>query len=216
MAIEVIIGPMFSGKSEELIRRVRRSIIAGQSVQVFKPAIDLRRGENHVTTYDGVKIEALPVADSKELYNKIKNDADVVAIDEAQFFDDGVVDVIEEVEKKARVIVAGLNLNFRGEAFPFRDSSRTIAELVLKADLLDKLSSICTQKSEIINEDSKICGEKAIFSQRIIDGKPAPYNAPIIMLGSQEAYEARCRKHFQVPGKPVSISLSGFIGDKTN
>ncbi len=210
MSVEVIIGPMFSGKSEELIRRVRRSIIAGQIVQVFKPSLDIRRSQSHVTTYDGVKIEAIPVSDSKELYNKIKNNVDVVAVDEIQFLDEGIVDVIEEVEKKSRVIVAGLNLNFRGEAFPFKDSQRTIAELVLKADSLDKLSSICTYKTESENGVSKICGEKAIFSQRIIDGKPAPYNAPIILLGSQEAYEARCRKHFQVPGKPSSIQLHAF------
>ncbi|HLD41724.1 MAG TPA: thymidine kinase [archaeon] len=211
MPIEVIIGPMFSGKSEELIRRVRRSIIAGQVVQVFKPAIDTRRAENHVTTYDGVKIEAIPVSDSKELYSKVKESVDVVAIDELQFFDEGIIEAIEEIEKKATVIVSCLNLNFRGEAFPFKNSQRTVAELALKADSLDKLSSICTFKAENGDISAKICGGKAIFSQRIIDGKPAPYDAPIILLGSQEAYEARCRKHYQIPGKPDSLKIDSFL-----
>ena len=225
MPIEVIIGPMFSGKSDELIRRVRRSIIAGQVVQVFKPVLDERRSINHVTTYDGVRIDALPVADSKELYAKIKPRVDVVAIDELQFFDEGVMDVIEALDKKSTVIVSCLNLNFRGEAFPFRNSVRTIAEIVLKADILDKLSSICTFKDAQELPSDKIltplgssngrpiCGGKAIFSQRIIDGKPAPYDAPIILLGSQEAYEARCRKHYQIPGKPSTIKLDAFLGE---
>ena len=219
MPIEVIIGPMFSGKSEELIRRVRRSIIAGQVVQVFKPLIDERRGVNQVTTYDGVRIDAIPVLDSKELFSKIKQKVDVVAIDELQFFDEGIMDVIEELDKKATVVVSCLNLNFRGEAFPFRGSSRTIAEIALKADALDKLSSICTFKGDLPSDKPEqssnghppICGGKAIFSQRIIDGKPAPYDAPIILLGSQEAYEARCRKHYQIPGKPSSIRIDSFL-----
>lgn len=211
MPIEVIMGPMFSGKSEELIRRVRRSIIAGQVVQVFKPSIDSRRSESHVTTYDGIKIEAAQAENSKDLYSRIKDKVDVIAIDELQFFDEGIIEVIEEMEKKSTVIVSCLNLNFRGEAFPFKDSQRTVAELALKADNLDKLSSICTYKTEAGNSNHKICGEKAIFSQRIIDGKPAPYDAPIILIGSQEAYEARCRKHYQIPGKPSSMQLDRFV-----
>jgi len=210
MPLEIITGPMFSGKSEELIRRVRRAIIAGLRVQVFKPVLDIRRGVSHVVTYDGIRIEALPVEQSKDLYFKSIDGLDVVAIDELQFFDDGVIDVVEDLSRRCEVIASCLNLDFRGEAFPFRESKKTVAEIILKADKLDKLSAICTYRFES-QLGQKICGQKAIFSQRIIDGKPAPYDAPTILLGSQEAYEARCRAHYQIPGKPSSLPISTFL-----
>ena len=210
MPLEVITGPMFSGKSEELIRRVRRSVIAGQKASVFKPVLDIRRSVNHVITYDGIRIDAIPVVDSKDLFSSTRTSNDVIAIDELQFFDEGVIDVVEDLAKRSEVIVSCLNLDFRGEAFPFKSSKKTVAEIILKADKLDKLSSICTQKVER-DSGAKICGQKAIFSQRIIDGKPAQYDAPTILLGSQESYEARCRGHYQIPGKPSSLPLINFM-----
>jgi len=210
MPLEIITGPMFSGKSEELIRRVRRSIIAGLNVQVFKPVLDVRRGVSHVTTYDGIRIEATPVTDSKDFYFRSRSGFDMVAIDELQFFDEGIIDVVEDISRRCNVIASCLNLDFRGEAFPFKGSRKTVAELILRADKLDKFSAICTHKFES-QHGQKICGQKAIFSQRIIDGKPAPYDAPTILLGSQEAYEARCRTHYQIPGKPSSLPISAFL-----
>lgn len=210
MPLEVIVGSMFSGKSEELIRRVRRSIIAGQKVQVFKPGIDTRRSLYHVTTYDGIRIDAFPVKNSKEVLEKLEKDTDVVAIDEAQFFDDGIIETVELLAKMNKiVIISCLNLDFRGEPFPLKDSKKNIGEIISRGDTVDKLTGICTHK---IAQSGKatICGARAVFTQRIIDGKPAQYDAPTILLGSQEAYEARCREHFLTPGKPEN-SLTKFI-----
>src|SRR3989338_4354316 len=211
MPLEVIVGSMFSGKSEELIRRVRRSIIAGQKVQVFKPGIDARRSLYHVTTYDGIRIDAFPVKDSKEILEKLEKDTDVVAIDEAQFFDDVEIETVELLAKMNKiVIVSCLNLDFRGEPFPLKESKKNIGEIITRADTVDKLTGICTHK---VDKEGKItiCGARAVFTQRIIDGKPAPYDAPTILLGSQEAYEARCRAHYQIPGKPSSLPISTFL-----
>ncbi len=210
MGIEIIAGSMFSGKSEELIRRVKRSIVAGQKVQVFKPSIDTRRSLYHVTTYDGIRIDAFPVGASKEILEKLEKSTDVVAIDEAQFFDESIIETVDLLAKMNKiVIISCLNLDFRGEPFPLRDSKKNIGELITRADTVDKLTGICTHK---IDKDGKttICGSRAVFTQRIIDGKPATYDSPTILLGSQEAYEARCRDHFIIPGKPEN-SLTKFI-----
>lgn len=199
----MITGPMFSGKSEELIRRIRRAVIAGQKVQVFTPSIDFRGGTNCIFSHDKRKIEAIPVNSSKEILEKLDPDTEVVGVDEIQFLDDGIIEVAEELVRRGiRVILACLNLDFRGEPFPFRNSKRTVAEMIARSDYIYKLQAICTHKIKDKNGNVRICGKKAHFTQRLIDGKPAPYDSPTIVVGSEELYEARCRKHHIVPGKP--------------
>ena len=186
--IEVIAGCMFSGKSEELIRRLKRAQIARQKVQVFKPSIDTRYSEIEVVSHNGEKITGIPVKDSAELYSLIDKNADVIGIDEAQFFDDGIVEVANKLADDGfRVILAGLDMDFRREPFG------PMPQLLAIADDVQKLHAICT-----------ICGEDAMYTQRLINGQPANYNDPVIMIGASEKYEARCRKHHYVPGKPDS------------
>ncbi len=175
--IEVICGSMFSGKTEELIRRVRRAQIARQKVQVFKPAIDTRYARQEVTSHNGLQVEALPVEDIAQVRTLIEPDTTVVALDEVQFFDDDVVSLCEELANRGvRVIVAGLDLNFRGEPFG------PMPELMARAERVDKLQAICV-----------VCGGPASRTQRLINGQPAAYDDPVILVGAKEVYEARCR-----------------------
>ena len=175
--IEVICGSMFSGKTEELIRRVRRAQIARQQVQVFKPAIDTRYAEREVASHNGMQWEAVPVEDTAQLRALIEPDTTVVALDEAQFFDDDVVALCEELARQEmRVIVAGLDMDFRGEPFG------PMPTLMARAEQVSKLQAICVE-----------CGGPASRTQRIINGQPAAYNDPVILVGADEAYEARCR-----------------------
>jgi len=186
-SVEVICGSMFSGKTEEMIRRLRRAIIAKQKVQVFKPTIDNRFASDKVTSHAGLDFEAIPVKKSLDIKTKLKPETTVVGIDEAQFFDDGIVSVIEEIaDSGKRVIVTGLDMDFRGEPFG------CIPILLAKADMVNKIHAICM-----------VCGEPANRTQRLVDGKPANYNDPIVIVGASELYEARCRKHHTVPGKPT-------------
>lgn len=181
--IEVITGPMFSGKSEELIRRLRRAVIARQKVQVFKPAIDTRYGIEKVTSHAGSQFEATPVATAAELRAMIAPDTTVVGIDEAQFFDWQIADLCNELaDRGVRVIVAGLDLDFRGEPFGPMPLLLAIAESV------DKLYAICM-----------VSGQEATRTQRLINGQPAYYDDPIVVVGGSESYEARSRAHHQVP-----------------
>ncbi|MDR5695368.1 MAG: thymidine kinase [Armatimonadota bacterium] len=183
--IEVICGSMFSGKSEELIRRVRRAQIARQRVCVFKHALDDRYGAREVVSHNGARIEAIGVRSSAEILERVDPHAEVVAIDEAQFFDDGLADVCNALaDRGLRVIVAGLDQDFRGE--PFGPMPRLLAI----AEAVDKLQAICM-----------VCGQPASRTQRLVNGKPASYHDPVILIGAQEVYEARCRKCHQVPGK---------------
>ncbi|MBU0704503.1 MAG: thymidine kinase [Chloroflexi bacterium] len=175
--IEVICGSMFSGKTEELIRRVRRAQIARQKVQVFKPAIDTRYAEREVASHNGMQWEAVPVEDTAQLRALIEPDTTVVALDEAQFFDDDVVALCEELARQEmRVIVAGLDMDFRGEPFG------PVPTLMARAEQVSKLQAICV-----------VCGGPASRTQRIINGQPAAYDDPVILVGADEAYEARCR-----------------------
>ncbi|NLE45390.1 MAG: thymidine kinase [Chloroflexi bacterium] len=175
--IEVICGSMFSGKTEELIRRVRRAQIARLNVQVFKPAIDKRYAQREVTSHDGMQIDAVPVKSVAELRASIRSDTDVVAIDEGQFFEGEVVGLCDELASRGiRVVVAGLDLDFRG--YPFGP----MPELMARAELVDKLHAICI-----------VCGCPASRTQRLIDGLPAAQNDPIVLVGASEVYEARCR-----------------------
>ena len=181
--IEVICGSMFSGKTEELIRRVRRAQIARQYVQVFKPEIDIRYHAERVTSHNGQDYMAQPCANSAHMSTCIAADTTVVAIDEAQFFDHDLLQVVELLAARGvRVIVAGLDLDFRGEPFG------PMPLLMCLAEEVTKLHAICT-----------VCGEDASRTQRLVNGQAARYDDPIIMVGASEAYEARCREHHIVP-----------------
>jgi thymidine kinase len=180
--IEVICGSMFSGKTEELIRRLRRAQIAKQQVQVFKPAIDTRFADRGVTSHNGVQIEAIPVENTAEVYEMLAPDTTVVAIDEAQFFEHEVVSLCEDLaDRGLRVIVAGLDMDFRGEPFG------PLPALMARAEQVQKLQAICVE-----------CGGPASRTQRLIEGKPAAYSDPVILVGASEVYEARCRGCHQV------------------
>lgn len=182
-SIEVVCGSMFSGKTEELIRRIKRAQIARKRVQVFKPQIDIRYSTEEVASHDGVRTQAVPVARSAEIADLIQPDTQVVAIDEVQFFDDGVIALCEKLASDGkRVIVAGLDQDFRGEPFG------PICVLMSKAEDVAKLHAICV-----------VCGTAASRTQRLINGKPASYHDPVVLIGAQEAYEARCRQHHEVP-----------------
>ena len=182
--IEVIAGVMFSGKSEELIRRVRRSIIARRRVQVFKSHLDERySGIYAVSSHDGRTVEAIPVDSSRQIASCVDPGAHIIAIDEAQFLDAGVVGVATSLaERGRRVILAGTDTDFRGEPFG------SMPQLMAVAELVDKLHAICV-----------ICGNPASRNQRLIEGKPARYDSPTIMVGGRESYEARCRHCHRVP-----------------
>lgn len=184
--IEVICGSMFSGKTEELIRRVRRAQIAKQSVQVFKPVIDNRYDIENITSHNGLCVEAVPVPDAARILDLVQPDTSVVAVDEVQFFDRQIAQVCKELaSRKIRVIVAGLDMDFRGEPFG------PVPLLMAEAEQVDKLQAICV-----------VCGRPASRSQRLINGEPASYSDPVVLVGASEVYEARCRLCHQVPGKP--------------
>lgn len=182
-SIEVICGSMFSGKTEELIRRLKRAVIAKQKVQVFKPAIDIRYDSEKVTSHAGIAFDAIPIKKPDEIMVMLDPSTTVVGIDEAQFMDESVVDVATKLaDKGIRVIVAGLELDFRGEPFG------SLPKMMAKAEHVDKLQAICI-----------VCGEPASRTQRLVNGLPAHYNDPIVIVGAAELYEARCRKHHEVP-----------------
>jgi thymidine kinase len=183
--VEVICGSMFSGKTDELIRRLRRATIARQKVQVFKPAIDIRYAVEKVKSHAGSEYDAVPVNKAHDILNYLMTDTTVVAIDEAQFFDPEIVQVVSGLaDNGKRVIVAGLDSDFRGEPFG------PMPILMSKAEKVDKLQAICMT-----------CGEPAARTQRLVNGKPANYNDPVVIVGASEMYEARCRMHHEVPGK---------------
>ena len=184
--IEVICGSMFSGKTEELIRRVRRARIAKQKVQVFKPALDNRYHVEKVSSHNGLHWQAESVSEAREIPDRLEADTTVVAVDEAQFFDWQISRVCTNLAARGlRVILAGLDVDFRGE--PFGPMPLLMAE----AEEVTKLQAICV-----------VCGAPASRTQRLIDGQPAAYDDPVILVGGSESYEARCRACHQVPGKP--------------
>jgi len=182
-SVEVVTGSMFCGKTEETIRRLRRATIAKQKVQVFKPKIDSRYAEEKVTSHAGHNFDALPINKAAEIFNNLNTDTTVVAIDEAQFFDEEIIPISQELaEKGIRVLIAGLDMDFRGEPFG------PMPTLIAQAEKVDKLHAICV-----------VCGEDASRTQRLVDGKPARYDDPVVIVGASELYEARCRKHHEVP-----------------
>lgn len=182
--VEVISGVMFSGKSEELLRRIRRALIARKRVQVFKSRLDDRYGSgDQLSSHDGTRIEACPIRSAKEIRALVKPETDVVGIDEAQFLDEEIVAVVQWLaDRRVRVIVAGTDLDFRGQPFG------SMGTLMASAEIVDKLHAICTK-----------CGNLATRNQRLIDGQPAPPESPVIHVGGSETYEARCRRCHEVP-----------------
>jgi thymidine kinase len=183
--IELICGSMFSGKTEELIRRLKRAEIARQRVQVFSHSLDTRYGESKVASHNGVDWQAIPVQRAEQILERLDPEATVVAIDEAQFFDWKIAELANLLaDRGVRVIVAGLDVDFRGEPFG------PMPLLMAQAEHVDKLSAICV-----------VCGAPASRTQRLINGAPAKYDDPVILVGADEVYEARCRHCHQVPGR---------------
>jgi thymidine kinase len=200
--IEVISGVMFSGKSEELIRRIRRALIARKKVQVFKSHLDARyAGIYQISSHDGRTIEAVPIDTAEQIGTRLLVDTEVVGIDEAQFLDPGIVELATSLAQRGlRVILAGTDLDFRGEPFG------AMPQLLAIAEQVDKLHAICV-----------VCGGPASRNQRLINGRPARYDSPTIMVGGQEAYEARCRACHKVPRRdedqvalPLVVSREPF------
>lgn len=184
--LEVVCGPMFSGKSEELMRRLRRAKIAQQNVLTFKHSLDDRNGTQYIVSHDGKKVDALPIDDIENIFTLVqKTNADVIGIDEIQFFSKDIIAVIcDLIEINKRVIVAGLDLDFRGSPFG------CVPTLLAIADSITKLQAICIP-----------CGRDAHFTQRLVNGEPAKYNDPTVLIGAQESYQARCRNCYSIDRK---------------
>ena len=182
--VEVVCGVMFSGKSEELMRRVRRATLAKKNVQVFKSHLDERYGGiGTIGSHDGGKVTAVPISNSVELAERVRPDAEVIAVDEVQFLDQGVVEVASALaDRGVRVILAGTDMDFRGRTFG------PMGDLLAIAEMVTKLHAICVK-----------CGSLATRNQRLIDGEPAPAEGPTIQVGGLESYEARCRMCHEVP-----------------
>jgi thymidine kinase len=186
--IEVVCGPMFSGKSEELIRRLRRAEIAGQRAVVIKPNVDDRYDVGHVVSHAGAKMRAVTARSSADVA-RLAAGYDAIGVDEVQFFDDGIVAVIEElVDRGTRVVAAGLAQDFRG--LPFGP----MPTLLCVADYVDKLEAVCHR-----------CGGAATLTQRLVDGRPAPFGGATVQIGALDSYEARCRACYE-PGLDVAIA----------
>lgn len=181
--IECICGSMFSGKSEELLRRIKRGVIAKQNVLLFKPAIDNRYEAGKVSTHNGNSYASICIENSKDIYKYVdKENYDIIGIDEIQFFDKNIVDVINNLANKGiRVIVAGLDMDFRGEPF------YPMPEIMAISEIVTKLHAVCSK-----------CGREASRSQRLLDGQPAKYDDEIVVIGASESYEARCRHCYEI------------------
>lgn len=187
--IEVICGCMFAGKTEELIRRINVLSYARKNILVFKPKIDDRYSTTEIASHAGSKVPCIVIGEAKEILNHVNYDTDVVAIDEVQFFDEDVVDICEYLaDSGLRVMVAGLDKDFRGEPFG------VLPDLLTRAEFVTKLTAVCAK-----------CGAPATRTQRIINGKPASFNDPIVLVGAKEAYEPRCRHCHEIVEKPIKF-----------
>lgn len=187
--VEVITGCMFAGKTEELIRRVKTLEFAKKNVVVFKPIIDNRYSENEIVSHAGSHVVGIKVKDSKDIarYLHTHPQIEVIAIDEVQFFDHDIALVInQQADLGKRVMVAGLDMDFRGEPFGIMPKLMTTAEFVTK------LTAVCSR-----------CGAPATRTQRLVDGRPANYDDPTILVGAAESYEPRCRHCHQVTNAPT-------------
>ncbi len=184
--IEVITGCMFAGKTEELIRRIKVLEYAKKKIQVFKPLIDNRYSDDKIASHSGSQAESVAVEKASDILQLLQADTDVVAIDEVQFFDEDIVLICECLaDKGKRVMVAGLDMNFRGEPFG------VMPELMTRAEFVTKLTAVCSQ-----------CGNPATRTQRLVNGRPAKYDDPLVLVGAAESYTARCRHCHEVAGKP--------------
>lgn len=187
--IEVICGCMFAGKTEELIRRINVLSYARKNILVFKPKIDNRYSTTEIASHAGSKVPCIVISEAKEILDHVNYDTDVVAIDEVQFFDEDVVDICEYLaDSGLRVMVAGLDKDFRGEPFG------VLPDLLTRAEFVTKLTAVCAK-----------CGAPATRTQRIINGKPASFNDPIVLVGAKEAYEPRCRHCHEIVEKPIKF-----------
>ncbi len=176
--IEVITGPMFAGKSEELLRRINRLIYAKKKFLVFKPKIDDRYSKDEVVSHQKRSYKCIPITKSNEILKYVTNDLDVVCIDEVQFLDDEVIDICETLANRGiRVITAGLDCDFKGDPFPIS------AQLLARSESITKLTAICS-----------VCGRQATRTQRLVNGEPASDKDPVVLVGAKESYEPRCRK----------------------
>lgn len=179
--IEVICGCMFAGKTEELIKRIKVLEYAKKKVVAIKPSIDTRYSKEMIASHSGLFCECICVEPNNltAIEKYVDDDSiEAIIIEEVQFFDHGIVEICEKLANaKKRVIVAGLDTDFKGEPF------RVVADLLAKAEFITKLSAVCS-----------CCGAPATKTQRLVNGKPAKYDDPIIMVGASECYEARCRK----------------------
>lgn len=184
--IEVISGCMFAGKTEELIRRIKVLEFAKKNVLVFKPALDNRYSDTKVVSHGGSSVDSIVVENSRAILDYVNDDTDVVAIDEVQFFDKEIMLVCDYLAKKGvRVMAAGLDTDFRAEPFG------VMPQLITDAEFVTKLTAVCMK-----------CGAPATRTQRLVNGKPASYHDPIILVGASESYEARCRHCHEVIDKP--------------
>lgn len=187
--IEVICGCMFAGKTEELIRRINVLSYARKNILVFKPKIDDRYSTTEIASHAGSKVPCIVISEAREILDHVNYDTDVVAIDEVQFFDEDVVDICEYLaDSGLRVMVAGLDKDFRGEPFG------VLPDLLTRAEFVTKLTAVCAK-----------CGAPATRTQRIINGKPASFNDPIVLVGAKEAYEPRCRHCHEIVEKPIKF-----------
>lgn len=187
--IEVVCGPMFAGKTEELIRRIKRLEYAKQNVLVFKPKIDNRYAADEIVSHNMSKKPSIIIEKSIEVLNHVNEDTDAVVVDEVQFFDHDIIKIAENLaDQGIRVIVGGLDRDFRGEPFG------PMPELLARAEFVTKLTAICVKS-----------GLPATRTQRIINGKPAHYEDPTILVGANESYEPRSRHYHEVPGRPKKI-----------
>lgn len=187
MTLEVIIGPMFSGKTSELIRLVEREVYAQRKAGIFKPSFDTRYSAKQVASHNGLRYRAYSIAATKVGVNRISalaasENLDVIGVDEVNFFPDAIVGVLDREASRRKVIACGLNLNFKAEPF-----SSTM-ELAARADRVRYLSAVCVR-----------CGAEATRTQRLIGGKPAPRASPVIVVGGKEMYEPRCRDCYEPP-----------------
>jgi len=196
--IEVVCGSMFSGKTEELVRRIKRAQIGRQKVQVFKPVIDNRYSADHVQSHDANRILSRPVDQAQDILKFVDDNTRVVGIDEAQFFDDSIVDVAQKLAYRGiRVIVAGLDMDFRGQPFG------PMPKLLAVAEEVTKLSAVCV-----------ICGNPATRSQRTTGLTGA--DAPKVAVGAKEMYEARCRFCHEPEGEMAPVLGSGSTSETTS
>lgn len=184
--IEVISGCMFAGKTEELIRRIKVLEFAKKNVLVFKPALDNRYSDTKVVSHGGSAVDSIVVENAVAILDYVREDTDVVAIDEVQFFDKDIMLVCDYLAKKGvRVMAAGLDTDFRAEPFG------VMPQLITDAEFVTKLTAVCMK-----------CGAPATRTQRLVNGKPASYHDAIILVGASESYEARCRHCHEVLDKP--------------